>query len=254
MAFPLTAQPARDNEVAIKNAQNGARPNALNPLRCLLINTKPNPTQGWIMSQTALKDREFTAETDPLGLFERWMKDATDHELNDPNALSLATVDADGMPNVRMVLLKGFDEYGLVFYTNFESAKGKELLGNLKAAMCFHWKSLQRQVRVRGNITVVDDDEADAYYQTRARGSRIGAWASKQSRPLTSKFELEKEVAKYTARFAVGHIPRPPHWSGFRLTPTYWEFWQDGTFRLHDRVVFTREDEKTQWDKQRLYP
>ncbi|MEL6201525.1 MAG: pyridoxamine 5'-phosphate oxidase [Pseudomonadota bacterium] len=206
------------------------------------------------MSQTALKDREFTTETEPFGLFERWMKDAEANELNDPNALSLATVDGDGMPNVRMVLLKGFDERGFVFYTNFESAKGTELLGNHKAAMCFHWKSLQRQVRVRGDITIVDDGEADAYYQSRARGSRIGAWASKQSRPLKSKFELEKEVAKYTARHAVGHIPRPPHWSGFRLTPIYWEFWQDGTFRLHDRIVFRRDDADADWDKQRLYP
>ena len=206
------------------------------------------------MSQTALKDREFTTETEPFGLLERWMKDAEANELNDPNALSLATVDGDGMPNVRMVLLKGFDERGFVFYTNFESAKGTELLGNHKAAMCFHWKSLQRQVRVRGDITIVDDGEADAYYQSRARGSRIGAWASKQSRPLKSKFELEKEVAKYTARHAVGHIPRPPHWSGFRLTPIYWEFWQDGTFRLHDRIVFRRDDADADWDKQRLYP
>ncbi|MEO1747700.1 MAG: pyridoxal 5'-phosphate synthase, partial [Pseudomonadota bacterium] len=127
-------------------------------------------------------------------------------------------------------------------------------LGNLKAAMCFHWKSLQRQVRVRGPISIVDDAEADAYYKSRARGSRIGAWASKQSRPLSSKFELEKEVAKYTARHAVGPIPRPPHWSGFRLTPTYLEFWQDGTFRLHDRIVFEREDAHSGWEKKRLYP
>ena len=206
------------------------------------------------MSSTALKDREFTTADDPVALFQRWMKDAEANELNDPNALSLATVDADGMPNVRMVLLKGFDQTGFVFYTNFESAKGTELLGNRKAAMCFHWKSLQRQVRVRGSISIVDDEEADTYYQSRARGSRIGAWASKQSRPLTSKFELEKEVAKFTARHAVGHIPRPPHWYGFRLAPTYWEFWQDGTFRLHDRIVFQREAADADWNRQRLYP
>ncbi|MEL6920283.1 MAG: pyridoxamine 5'-phosphate oxidase [Pseudomonadota bacterium] len=206
------------------------------------------------MTAVALKDREFTAATDPFALFERWMGDAEAHEINDPNALSLATVDEHGMPNVRMVLLKGFDRRGFVFYTNFESQKGGEILTSHKAAMCFHWKSLQRQVRLRGPVTVVSDEEADAYYQTRARGSRIGAWASKQSRPLASKFELEKEVAKFTARHAVGHIARPPHWSGFRVTPTYLEFWQDGTFRLHDRIVFRRDGEGSDWDKERWYP
>ncbi|MEM1378191.1 MAG: pyridoxamine 5'-phosphate oxidase [Pseudomonadota bacterium] len=206
------------------------------------------------MTATALKDREFTSATEPFALFERWMEDAKAHEINDPNALSLATVDPDGLPNVRMVLLKGFDARGFVFYTNFESQKGNEILASMKAAMCFHWKSLQRQVRVRGTVSVVDDEEADAYYQSRARGSRIGAWASKQSRPLSSKFELEKEVAKFTAKHAVGEIPRPPHWSGLRVTPTYLEFWQDGTFRLHDRIVFRREDEGAEWEKQRLYP
>ncbi|MEL6435237.1 MAG: pyridoxamine 5'-phosphate oxidase [Pseudomonadota bacterium] len=206
------------------------------------------------MSETALKDREFTRSDDPFGLFRRWMSDAEAHEINDPNALSLATVDDDGLPNVRMVLLKGFDERGFVFYTNFESQKGAEVLANQKAAMCFHWKSLQRQVRVRGPVSVVADEEADAYYQSRARGSRIGAWASKQSRPLASKFELEKEVAKFTAKHAVGHIPRPPHWSGLRVMPTYLEFWQDGMFRLHDRITFTRPEEDAPWQKQRLYP
>jgi pyridoxamine 5'-phosphate oxidase len=151
-----------------------------------------------------------------------------------------------------MVLLKGFDESGFVFYTNFESAKGKEILGSMKAAMCFHWKSLRRQVRIRGPVELVSKEEADAYYATRARGSRIGAWASKQSRPLESRFALEKAVAEYTLKFAVGEIPRPDHWSGFRIKPRTIEFWQDRPFRLHDRIVFSRAGEG--WEKSRLYP
>lgn len=166
----------------------------------------------------------------------------------------MATVDEDGLPNVRMVLLKGFDEGGFVFYTNFESAKGRELLASGKAAMCFHWKSLRRQVRIRGNVVEVSGEEADEYYQSRARGSRIGAWASKQSRPLESRFALEKEVAKYTARFGIGEIPRPGHWSGMRLVPTSIEFWHDRPFRLHDRVQFTRTGPDQPWSKVRLYP
>jgi pyridoxamine 5'-phosphate oxidase len=159
---------------------------------------------------------------------------------------------ADGMPNVRMVLLKGFDERGFVFYTNFESQKGHEILGSMKAAMCFHWKSLRRQVRVRGPVEQVSDAEADEYYASRPRGSRIGAWASKQSRPLEGRYALEKAVAEYTAKHAVGDIPRPEHWSGFRILPQSIEFWHDRPFRLHDRVVFTRT--RDDWDKTRLYP
>jgi len=204
------------------------------------------------MSDAQLTNPDFTQATEPYRLFADWLKDAEQSEPNDPNALSLATVDADGLPNVRMVLLKGFDEQGFVFYTNFESAKGREILGSMKAAMCFHWKSLRRQVRVRGPVEVVTDAEADAYYATRPRGSRIGAWASAQSRPLEGRFALEKSVAEYTARHAIGDIPRPPHWSGFRIRPVEIEFWHDRPFRLHDRLQFRREGEG--WGKQRLYP
>ena len=158
------------------------------------------------------------------------------------------------MPRVRMVLLKDVDERGFVFYTNFESRKGVELLGQKKAAMCFHWKSLRRSVRIRGEVEVVSDQEADEYYATRPRGSRIGAWASKQSRPLESRFALEKAVAEYTARYAIGNIPRPPHWSGFRIKPITIEFWQDGKFRLHDRVEFRRDSTDGPWSKVRMYP
>jgi pyridoxamine 5'-phosphate oxidase len=196
--------------------------------------------------------KDFTESTQPYSLFGEWLEDAMRSEPNDPNAFALSTVDPDGMPNVRMVLLKGFDTRGFVFYTNYESTKGWEILGSMKAAMCFHWKSLQRQVRVRGNVEIVADDEADAYYASRARGSRIGAWASKQSRPLESRFALEKAVAEYTARYAIGEIPRPPYWSGFRIVPVSIEFWHDRPFRLHDRVIFTEAEGG--WNKTRLYP
>jgi pyridoxamine 5'-phosphate oxidase len=197
--------------------------------------------------------QDFTEAAEPYRLFAEWLEDATKSEPNDPNGVALATVDADGLPDVRMVLLKGFDERGFVFYTNFESAKGREILGNMKAAMCFHWKSLRRQVRVRGPVEIVSDAEADSYYGSRPRGSRIGAWASKQSRPLESRFALEKAVAEYTARYAIGEIPRPKHWSGFRIMPQTIEFWHDRPFRLHDRIVFTHEPDG-RWGKTRLYP
>ncbi|MGH6859094.1 MAG: pyridoxamine 5'-phosphate oxidase [Phyllobacterium sp.] len=197
---------------------------------------------------------DFTENSKPLALFETWLADAVKTEPNDPNAVALATVDADGLPDVRMVLLKGFDRQGFVFYTNFESRKGVEILGSMKAAMCFHWKTLRRQVRIRGPVEIVSDAEADAYYATRPRGSRIGAWASRQSRPLESRFALEKAVAEYTARHAVGEIPRPQYWSGFRIVPTSIEFWHDRPFRLHDRVVFKRDTPEGDWDKTRLYP
>ena len=205
------------------------------------------------MTDTELTSSDFTESAEPFRLFAAWLKDATASEPNDPTALALATVDTDGLPDVRMVLLKGFDEHGFVFYTNFESAKGREILATMKAAMCFHWKSLRRQVRVRGPVEIVTDAEADEYFASRPRGSRIGAWASKQSRPLESRFALEKAVAEYTARHVVGEIPRPPHWSGFRIVPSQIEFWHDRPFRLHDRIVFTRTADG-EWEKDRLYP
>lgn len=202
---------------------------------------------------------DLTAADDPFALFQAWFAEAEASEPNDANAMALATVDASGLPNLRMVLLKGLDEVGtpgrgFVFYTNLESAKGRELAAAPQAALLFHWKSLRRQVRVRGPITPVSAEEADAYFATRPRLSRIGAWASDQSRPLESRFALEKKVAEYTAKFGLGEIPRPPHWSGFRLTPVEVELWRDRPFRLHDRVVFRRGDAKQPWTKTRLYP
>jgi pyridoxamine 5'-phosphate oxidase len=207
---------------------------------------------GGIMNATALTNDDFTLANEPYRLFADWLKDATESEINDPNGMALATVDASGLPNVRMVLLKGVDEKGFVFYTNLESQKGAEILGSMKAALCFHWKSLRRQVRVRGNVEIVTDAEADEYYTTRPRGSRIGAWASKQSRPLESRFALEKAVAEYTAKYPIGDIPRPKHWSGFRILPVSIEFWHDRPFRLHDRLEFRRQGEG--WEKVRMYP
>lgn len=202
---------------------------------------------------------DFTAADEPFALFADWLGQAEASEPNDPNAMALATVDEDGLPNVRMVLLKGVDgadatPRGFVFYTNLESAKGRELAAARKAALCFHWKSLRRQVRVRGLVSPVSSAEADAYFASRARGSRLGAWASAQSRPLESRFALEKAVAAITARYPIGEIPRPPHWSGFRITPLEIEFWHDRPFRLHDRLVFRRPDPAAPWAKQRLYP
>ena len=196
----------------------------------------------------------FTERDDPIALFGDWLMDAEKSEPNDPNAMALSTVDASGLPDVRMVLLKGYDERGFVFYTNFESAKGREILNSMKAAVVFHWKSLRRQVRVRGAVEVVSEAEADEYFASRPRDSRIGAWASQQSRPLESRFALEKAVAKYTAKYAVGRVPRPAYWSGFRIKPAAIEFWHDRPFRLHDRVVFKREIPEGGWAKERLYP
>lgn len=206
------------------------------------------------MSESVLTTRDFTEDGEPFVLFAEWLKEAEASEINDPTAVAVATVDEHGMPNVRMVLLKDFDERGFVFYTNFESQKGQEILGQKKAAMCFHWKSLRRQVRLRGEVEVVTDAEADTYFRSRPLGSRIGAWASKQSRPLESRFALEKAVAEYTARYAIGEIPRPPHWSGFRIRPVSIEFWHDRKFRLHDRIEFRRETVDTPWSKVRMYP
>ncbi len=206
------------------------------------------------MSENELTSGDFTEQNEPFTLFASWLREAETTEPNDPNAVALATVDEDGLPNVRMVLLKGFDSDGFVFYTNFESQKGQEILSQKKAAMCFHWKSLRRQIRLRGLVEVVSDKEADEYFKTRARGSRIGAWASKQSRPLEGRFALEKAVAEYTARYAIGDIPRPPYWSGFRIRPLSIEFWHDRQFRLHDRIEFRRDGPEGAWQKVRMYP
>jgi pyridoxamine 5'-phosphate oxidase len=197
-------------------------------------------------------DSDLDSAADPFRLFAEWLAEAESAEPNDPTAMALASVDGDGMPNVRMVLLKGMQDGGFVFFTNFESNKGRELVANPKAALCFHWKSLRRQIRARGTIDVVSKEEADAYFSTRPRGSRIGAWASKQSRPLESRFALEKAVASYAAKFAIGEVPRPDYWSGFRLTPLEMEFWKNGQFRLHDRIRFSRSGDG--WEKTRLYP
>jgi pyridoxamine 5'-phosphate oxidase len=202
---------------------------------------------------------DFAEAAEPFALFENWLKDAERHEPNDPTAMALATVDASGEPNVRMVLLKGLDpagraDRGFVFYTNFNSAKGAELLATPKAALDFYWKSLHRQVRVRGTVAEVTPAEADAYFATRARGAQIAAWASQQSSPLESRFALEKAVALEAARFHIGKVPRPPHWSGFRVTPLVIEFWHSRLSRLHERVLFRREKAGDDWLKSRLYP
>jgi pyridoxamine 5'-phosphate oxidase len=201
-----------------------------------------------------LTTRDFAEVSDPSTLFQVWFEAAQKSEPSDPDAMALATVDANGLPDVRMVLLKGFDSSGFIFYTNSQSAKGQELQTNMRAAAVLHWKSLRRQVRIRGPVTLVGGAEADAYFASRPLQSRIGAWASQQSRPLESRFVLEKAVAKYAARFAFGEIPRPPYWHGYRISPLYFEFWAEGAFRLHDRLVFRRQSDQDAWQKERLYP
>ena len=187
-------------------------------------------------------------------LFSDWLKLAEATEPNDPSAMSLASVDKTGMPDVRMVLMRRHDERGIVFFTNFESQKGEELLAQKKAAANFHWKSQRKQVRFRGLVEAVSGEEADDYFYSRDRGSRIGAWASKQSRELESRFALEKEVAKFTTKFGASKIPRPDYWSGFRIQPLSIEFWSDGKFRLHDRIRYDRERLGDEWVVSRLYP
>jgi len=191
-------------------------------------------------------------DADILVLFHKWMAEAEAHEPNDPNAVALATADAQGRPSVRMVLLKSADESGFVFYTNLESRKGRELAVNPFAALCLHWKSLRRQIRIEGRVEAVSEAEADAYFASRARASQIGAWASVQSQPLAGRFALEKRVGEFAAKFGLGKVPRPKHWSGFRLVPDAIEFWHDRPFRLHDRFVYRQED--GQWRMEHLYP
>jgi pyridoxamine 5'-phosphate oxidase len=201
-----------------------------------------------------LTSGDFTEADEPLRLFAAWFDEATRSEPRDPTAMSLATVDADGLPNVRMVLMKGYDERGFVFYTNVDSPKGQELDATHRGALLFHWKSLNRQVRLRGPVTRVPDAEADAYFATRPRLAQIGAWASHQSAPLESRHAFEQAIALHTAKFMVGAIPRPPNWTGYRLLPLIMEFWQDRPFRLHDRVEFRRAALGEAWRKTRLYP
>jgi pyridoxamine 5'-phosphate oxidase len=198
-------------------------------------------------------DAALFAEGEPFALFARWFTEAKEKELNDPNGMALATVDGEGRPDVRMVLLKAVDS-GFVFYTSAESAKGVQLDSNTNAALCFYWKSLRRQVRVRGPVEPVSAAEADAYFQSRDRGARLGAWASKQSQPLEDRLALEKRIAEFAAKYGLGEVPRPPHWRGYRVIPLQMEFWRDRPFRLHDRLVFTRASPRETWAKARLYP
>lgn len=202
----------------------------------------------------ALTGRNHRPAHEPFALFKNWMDEAEKHEINDPNAMCLATVDAKGLPNARMVLLKGFDDDGFVFYTNRESVKGNELAAHPSAAGVLHWKSLRRQFRFRGLVEPVDDAESDAYFASRARDSRIGAWASLQSRALESRFALEKAVALQAARFNIGPVPRPPYWGGYRIRPVEIEFWSDKPFRLHERIRYTRAKPEGDWVSEALYP
>ncbi|WP_417449679.1 pyridoxamine 5'-phosphate oxidase [Kordiimonas sp.] len=197
------------------------------------------------------KTAEFST---PFERLQAWLAEAEQTEPNDPTAVALATCTLGGFPSLRMVLMKGCDESGIVFYTNLESRKGRELAENPNAAMLFHWKSLRRQVRIEGAVEPVSSQEADNYFASRPRSSRIGAWASKQSREMAGRFEFEAAIAQYTAKFGVGDVPRPDCWSGFRLKPAYFEFWRDRKFRLHERVTFARQQQGKLWTVSELYP
>jgi pyridoxamine 5'-phosphate oxidase len=215
----------------------------------------PSPSaEDYAAAHAANADESVFDRDEPFELFAEWLRAAGKSEPNDPNAVCLATVDEDGLPDARMVLLKDFDARGFAFYTNIQSAKGRQLLAQPRAALLFHWKSLRRQVRIRGPVEPVTPAEADAYFASRSRDARIGAWASDQSRPLEDRFALEKRLARQAARFGLSDVPRPPHWSGFRVRPLAFEFWRDRPFRLHDRLVFRREALDAPWTTSRLYP
>jgi pyridoxamine 5'-phosphate oxidase len=213
----------------------------------------PTPSEDDYVGQVAAAEPPpLLSATDPLALFDEWLREAIAKEPNDGNAMSLATVDEAGLPDVRMVLLKSVDAAGFVFYTNLESAKARQMAADPKAALLFHWKSLRRQVRIRGLVSQVTDAEADAYFATRARPAQIGAWASDQSRPLPDRLALEKKIAEIGLRLGFGKVPRPPHWSGLRVEPQTIEFWRDRPFRLHERLLFERVEGG--WTTRRLYP
>jgi pyridoxamine 5'-phosphate oxidase len=207
-----------------------------------------------IKHPASLTSGDFTEAAEPFGLFAAWFAEACQQEPSDPNAMALATVDETGLPDVRMVLMKGYDADGFVFYSHVASPKGRELAANPKAGLLFHWKSLRRQVRIRGLVSPVTDAEADEYFATRPKQAQIGAWASKQSQPLESRFAFEQAIAKVAAKHVIGEVPRPPGWSGWRIAPTRFEFWHDRPFRLHDRIEFRREAVGAAWTKVRLYP
>jgi len=211
-----------------------------------------SPSEDEYLRNVAAADHPPLTAEDPFALFSEWLAEALSKEVNDANAMALATVDEAGAPDVRMVLLKDASPDGFVFYTNLGSAKGRQLAGQPNAALLFHWKSLRRQVRVRGTVSSVTAEEADAYWATRARPAQLGAWASEQSRPLPDRLAFEKRIAEFGLKFGLGRPPRPPHWSGFRVTPVQIEFWRDRPFRLHERLVFHRVAEG--WTTERLYP
>ena len=213
-----------------------------------MTDAEPIQHPGW------LTEGDFGDSDAPMRLFSTWLDEAKASEISDPNAMALATVDSGGVPNIRMVLMKGFDARGFVFYTNKNSQKGQELGGHPQAGLNFHWKSLRRQVRIRGPVTEVTDAESDAYFATRPRMAQIGAWASQQSSPLESRFALEKAVALQTAKHPAGAVPRPPYWIGYRVAPLVMEFWRDMPFRLHERIEFRRAGPGAEWSKTRLYP
>ncbi|MDC9700800.1 MAG: pyridoxamine 5'-phosphate oxidase [Alphaproteobacteria bacterium] len=206
------------------------------------------------MNEGENEDLSAPTEIDPIFLFRKWMERAEKSEPNDPNAMALATTDKDGMPNVRIVLLKEFNEDGFAFYTNYESTKGKELLNQPKAACLFHWKTIQRQVRIRGHVIPVKTEQADLYFNHRHKNSQIGAWASQQSSPLETRGILEQKIAEYKKKYRNLSVPRPPHWSGFRIQPLEIEFWIEQPYRLHDRLRFQRPDNKALWEAKNLYP